>query len=134
MRKCFYFLAIWLLTGCLKSPAEVQENLVIKAMTDGQWHMTSFSKAGADKTAAFAPYRFQFRTNNTVDAINNGTTEKTGTWAADPAAQTITSTFTDANATLLLLNGTWKVTKNSWTFVEATQTVNGETLKLRLDK
>lgn len=125
---------ILLLTACIKTPEQVQENLVIKAMTDGQWHMTSFSKAGADKTTSFAPYRFQFKKDNTVDAINNGTTERTGTWSANAEAETITSSFSSAGEPLSLLNGTWKVTKNSWTYVEATQTVNSEILKLRLDK
>jgi hypothetical protein len=33
-----------------------------------------------------------------------------------------------------LINGTWKITKNSWTFVEATQTNGLEIKTLRLDK
>ena len=135
MRKCLLLLSfVLLLTACIKSPEQIQENLVIKAMTDGQWHMTSFSKAGVDKTASFAPYRFQFKKDNTVDAINNGTTERTGSWSANAEAETITSSFSNAGEPLSLLNGTWKVTKNSWTYVEATQTVNSEILKLRLDK
>jgi hypothetical protein len=85
-------------------------------------------------TTDFAPYLFQFRSNNTVEALNNGTLEKTGNWSADPNARTITSSFANAATTLMLLNGTWQVTKNSWTFVEASQTVNGEARTLRLDK
>ncbi len=120
--------------GCAKTAENIQEDIVIKAMTDGQWRITNFTKAGTDRTADFAPYRFQFRSNNTVEAINNGTVEKTGNWQADPLAKTISSSFTNAAAPLMLLNGTWTITKNSWTFVEATQTLNGEILTLRLDK
>ena len=123
-----------LATGCQKAVQQAEENLVIKAMTEGQWRMTKFTKAGADKTADFAPYKFQFHSNNTVEAINNGAVEKTGSWNADAIARTITSLFNNANATLMLLNGTWQITNNSLTFVEATQTVNGEVLTLRLDK
>lgn len=127
---CFFLL----LTGCAKTVERLQENAVMKAMTEGQWRMTSFSKAGIDRTGEFAPYRFQFRNDNTVEAINNGTTEKTGSWSANVSTQTITSTFVNTAEPVSLLNGTWKITKNGWTFVEATQTVNGETLNLRIDK
>jgi len=123
-----------LASSCKKTIEKIQENIVLKAMTDGQWRLTKFTRNGNDMTADFAPYRFQFYSNNTVDAINNGTTEKTGTWDADTNALTITSTFANAGNPLILLNGTWKITSNSWTFVEATQTVNNEVLTLRLDK
>jgi hypothetical protein len=126
---------LFLSAGCIKKAVEqAQENIVIKAMTDGQWRVTHFDKAGTDMTADFTAYSFQFHADNTVDAINNGAVEKTGTWAADPNARTITSTFTNASPQLSLLNGTWKITDNSWTYVVATQTVNGEVLSLRIDK
>lgn len=124
----------WLITGCAKTVEQVQENLVIKAITDGQWHLTNFTKGNTNMTADFSPYRFQFRTNNTVEAINNGSTEKTGTWSTDASARTISSSFGNAATPLSLLNGTWKITDNSWTFVEASQMVNSETMTLRLEK
>lgn len=107
---------------------------MIKAMTDGQWRLTKFTQAGEDKTASYVPYRFQFYSNNAVDALYNGTVEKKGTWSADAAAQTMTASFANAGSLLAMLNGTWKITNNSWTFVEATQTVNNEVLTLRLEK
>jgi hypothetical protein len=135
MKRHFSLLIfITLLLGCQKTKERIQENMVIKAMTEGQWRITKFTKAGSELTTDFAPYLFQFRSNNTVEALNNGTLEKTGNWSADPNARTITSSFANAATTLMLLNGTWQVTKNSWTFVEASQTVNGEARTLRLDK
>lgn len=130
------FLLAGLLTGCEKTIVEtIQEDLVIKAMTDGQWRVSRFQQDAADVTAAFAPYKFQFRSDKSVEAINNGAVESTGSWSADAAAKTIASSFSNsAAATLQLLNGTWRITKNSWTFVEATQTVNNEVRTLRLDK
>lgn len=107
---------------------------MIKAMTDGQWRVTKLTRDGNDVTASFSPYMFQFKANETVDAIKNGTTESTGTWKGDAEKRTIVSAFSNANQTLLLLNGTWQITRNSWTYVEATQTVNSEVRTLRLDK
>lgn len=135
MRHLLLLLCLGAVLGsCQKTKERIAENLIIKAMTDGQWRMTKFVNAGTNITTDFDPYRFQFRSNNTVEAIKNGTIEKTGSWSADPNARTITSTFTNAPSPVTLLNGTWLITKNSWTFVEATQTVNGQLFSLRLDK
>jgi hypothetical protein len=113
---------------------EQQENLVVQAMTNGQWKVSSFIKGGSDVTADFSTYKFQFKNNNTVDAINNGNVEKTGTWTADANAQTITSGFANVGQPLDLLNGTFNIESTTWTSVNASQTVNGELRTLRLDK
>lgn len=113
---------------------EVQENLVIQAMTNGQWKMTNYMMGSMDKTPDFSRYLFQFKQNYTVDALTNGTVEKTGSWNADAVARTISAQFTNSNATLTLLNGTWLITRNSWTYVEARQTINNIEHTLRLDK
>ena len=123
-----------LFTSCKKAAEEIFKGRVIDAMTTGQWHMVKFTKGGADITGDFSPYLFQFHENNTVDALNSGAVEKTGTWSADVGARTITSLFTNATTPLSLLNGTWNITDNSWTRVVASQTVNGEVLTLRLQK
>lgn len=122
------------LSSCKKAVQNAQEDLVIKAMTDGQWRVTKFMRDGTDVTASFAPYKFQFRENNTVEAINNGAAETVGSWSANAEAKTIASNFSSGNGTVSLLNGTWIITRNSWTYVEATQTVNAELRSLRLDK
>lgn len=134
MKKLLPFVLLLLLASCSKQIRKEQENLVVQAMTNGQWAITSYIKGGTDMTADFAPYKFQFKTNFTVDAINNGTIEKTGTWNADANAQTITSTFPNAINPLALLNGTWTITSTTWTSVQASQTVGTELRTLRLDK
>ena len=131
MRQAYAILFLFILASCVKKK---EENLVVNAMVNGQWKVTNFNKAGTDVTTDFANYKFQFKSNFTVDAINNGTIERTGSWDADAAAQTISSSFSSVTNPLLLLNGTWKITNNSWTWVEASQTVNGELCNLRLDK
>ncbi|RYZ27128.1 MAG: hypothetical protein EOO10_13645 [Chitinophagaceae bacterium] len=122
------------LSSCKKFVDSVQEDLVIKAMTDGQWRVTSFKRDNTDVTAGFSSYTFQFRQDKTVEAINNGAVESRGTWNGNAENKTIASNFTNAAATLMLLNGTWQITNNSWTYVEATQTINNEVRTLRLDK
>ena len=131
MSKLYTLVFLFILLGCVKKK---EEAMVANAMTNGQWKVTYFKKGTADVTTDFSTYLFQFKTNYTVDAINNGTIEKTGSWNADASAQTITSTFPNAANPIVLLNGTWQITNNSWTWVEATQTVNGEVQILRLDK
>lgn len=122
------------LWGCQKVKEQVQEDLIVRAITDGVWRVTNYEKGGNNLTADFAAYRYQFNMDFSVDAINNGTLEKKGTWQADVNARTVTANFTNASPQLMLLNGTWQITRNSWTFVEATQTINGEIRLLRIDK
>jgi hypothetical protein len=127
-------LVLTILGGCKKFVESVQEDLVINAMTDGQWRVTSLKRDVNDVTAGFSPYSFQFKKDKTVEAINGGAVESRGTWNGNAENRTIAASFSNANSTLMLLNGTWQITKNSWTFVEATQTVNNEVRTLRLDK
>lgn len=122
------------LTGCKKTIENIKEDLVIKAMTDGQWKITSFTNGGNDITADFSAYRFKYYSNKTVDAINNGTVEKTGNWDGNSANMTTWANFNGAVHPLILINGTWNITRNSWTYVEAYQTVGSETRIMRLDK
>ncbi|OSZ76846.1 hypothetical protein CAP36_10445 [Chitinophagaceae bacterium IBVUCB2] len=124
-----------LLTGCKKTIENIQEDLVIKAMTDGQWKVSNFVHNGTNITADFATYRFKYYNNpKNVDAIKNGVVEKTGTWNGDAANMTTYANFTSPAYPLSLINGSWQITNNSWTFVVATQTVGAETKSMRLDK
>jgi len=123
-----------LLTGCKKTIENIQEDLVIKAMTDGQWGVSSFKLNGNTITADFSAYRFKYYSNKTVDAINNGTVEKTGNWDGNASNNTTWANFNGAVYPLTLINGTWNITRNSWTFVEATQTNGTDTKTMRLDK
>ena len=132
MKKVFILFLAVAFASCNKE--EMARDAVINAMTTGYWKVVSFKNGSADNTADFTPYKFQFKENLTVDAINNSTVEKTGTWTADANAKTITSTFNNASNPLLLLNGTWQITRSDWTYVEANQTVNGILQELRLEK
>jgi hypothetical protein len=125
---------IVLLAGCKKNTEAAQEDLVIQAMTNGQWAVTNFTQNGTNITPDFAFYKFKYYSNKTVDAINNGTVEKTGTWDGNSATMTTSASFTSPVYPLGLINGTWHIDNSSWTFVVATQTNGSETKTMRLDK
>jgi hypothetical protein len=121
------------LSGCKKAIEKIQEDAIIRAMTDGQWKVTSFTVNGTDITSNFSSYKFQYYSNKTVDAINNGTVERTGTWDGDAGTMTTSANFAGAPTPLSLINGSWHIDNNSWTFVVASQQ-GAETKTMRLDK
>jgi len=121
-------------SACSKTVEEKKQDLVIQAMTDGQWGVTSFTLNGTNITADFATYRFKYYENKTVDAIKNGTVEKTGQWDGDASTMTTWANFSGAVNPLDLINGSWHIDRNSWTYVEASQTSGGNTKTMRLDK
>lgn len=120
-------------TSCKKAVQNIQEDLVIKAMTDGQWVITSFTLNGNNITSDYSNYKFQYYSNKTVDAIKNGSVEKTGNWDGDASSMTTYANFTSATYPLQLINGSWRITRNSWTFVEASQ-IGTDNKTMRLDK
>lgn len=129
------FTFLLLSTSCKKAIEQIQEDLVIKAMTDGQWAITSFIQNGNNITGDFSGYTFKYKDNpKKVDAIRNAVTEMTGDWGGNSADLTTWANFSGAPSPLSLINGTWKITRNSWTYVEATQNVGSETKFMRLDK
>ena len=130
----FVVVAVIVLSGCHKIIEQKAQDAIVKAMTQGQWEITNFTSNGTDMTANFSGYTFQYLENYTVNAIKNGTVEKTGTWQGDVNTMSISANFPNAVDPLLLLNGTWHITENSWTYVKATMTVGSEIRTLRLDK
>ena len=135
MHKLIYALVLVLLSaGCSKTVDQMKENAVISAMTNGQWKITSFIDDGANITSQFSDYSFQYHSNKTVDAIKNGLVEKSGTWDGDAIAMTIAASFQSAANPLNLINGTWHIDRNSWTYVEASLRIGTTTRTLRLDK
>ncbi len=120
---------------CKKTIENIQEDLVTKAMTDGQWVITKFIYNGTTITADFNGYHFKYYDNpKKVDAVKNGTLELTGNWGGNSADMTTWANFTGSAYPLNLINGTWNITRNSWTYVEATQNSGSETKTMRLDK
>jgi len=135
MGKAILIVCLFLcVSGCKKTIEKIKENAIISAMTDGQWIITSFVKNGTVITSDFDGYRFQYYSNKTVDAIKNGIVEKTGTWNGDPNAMTVSANFSNASLPLTMINGTWHINDNSWTYVVASQTSGSDIMKMRLEK
>jgi len=128
------FLIMILLGSCDKAVEKIGEDLVIKAMTDGQWKITKFTQNSTDITSSFSSYKFQYYSNKTVDAILNGVTERTGVWDGNASTMTTSANFAGAPNPISLINGTWNITDSGWTYVEAKQTNGTEVKTLRLDK
>ena len=85
MKKLYtLFVLVFIFSSCKKTAEKIGEDLVIKAMTDGQWKVTKFTQNGTDITSSFSGYKFQYYSNKTVDAILNGATERTGFGTVTP--------------------------------------------------
>ncbi len=131
-------LFLFALSGCKKAiqktKEQIAEDIIVKAMTDGRWMVTVYTD-GTDYAAEFNGYEFQFLSNRTVDAIKTTVVESSGTWQGDGASMTITADYpATATSTLQRLDGVWKIANNTWTWVKATQTINGKLTTLELQK
>jgi hypothetical protein len=120
-----------LLNGCSKE--DVQKDIILKAMTSGRWIVSTFTETGSDFSSEFTPWEFQFFENETVQAINGGTTI-TGSWTANVDARTITATFPPGDATVARLNDTWLIYNNTFTLVEANPLNTARNAYLKLNK
>ncbi len=128
--------AVLAVSGCKlkKTQEQIAEDIIVKAMTDGRWVVTAYND-GTDYLSEFDGYEFQFKSDRTVDAIKTSTVESTGTWQGDALAMTISSSFpATASTAVQRLNGLWKIANNNWTWVKATQTINGKLTTLELRK
>jgi hypothetical protein len=130
----FLSFLLFVLFSCKKAIENKQEDLVIKAMTDGQWAITNFVLNGNNITADFSGYKFKYYADKTVDAIKNGSVEMRGQWDGNASNNTTWANFTSPPYPLNLINGTWHINRNSWTYVEASQTNGTDTKTMRLDK
>lgn len=118
---------------CAKKKEEIKTNIVIEAMTSGRWVVEKFSENNVDVTNEFSNYEFQFYKDGSVKGFDaNG--EAAGTWVGDVVSETISSNFPNTNDTLKRMNDTWKIVKNSFTYVEARPTNTNRTAFLRLVK
>lgn len=123
-----------MLVSCKKTIEKAQENILVQAMINGQWKITNFTVNSSDISSDFNTYRFQYFADKTVNAINNSIVEKTGNWDGDIASRTTWASFSNASYPLTLINGSWLITDNTWTYVTATQTNGAEIKTMRLEK
>lgn len=133
-RLLIVMLTAFLFTACKDAIEQKKENIILDAMTQGQWKVSTYQKGNNDATSSFSGYSFQFYKDRTVEALKNSAVEQKGAWAEDTDKLTIQATFANPTEPLILLNGIWQITSTTWTSVNAIQTVNGEQRVLRLDK
>jgi hypothetical protein len=128
-----FFAFIPITFSCKKLVEKKKEDLVMQAITDGRWFVKEYKAASLYVTAEFDGYEFQFYSDGKVDGFLN-TAVTNGTWTGDVNQMTITSNFGSAGQPLSRLDGTWKITDNSYTDVLA-YNVNGvDTNFLELQK
>jgi hypothetical protein len=128
------FTGFFALSSCKKTVENQLNDVIIKSMSDGQWVITSFKDNGTDKTADFSGYTFQYHTDKTVDAIKNGSIALTGDWDGNALEKTTWASFPGTSLPLTLLNGSWNISNNTWTYVVASQTTGSVTKSFRLEK
>ncbi|MBS1608555.1 MAG: hypothetical protein JSS70_07325 [Bacteroidetes bacterium] len=130
----FPFVGFFAFSSCKKAIENQLDDLIIKSMCDGQWIVTSFKNNGTDITSDFSGYKFQYHTNKKVDAIKNGTIEITGDWDGNALQKTTWADFPGNSLPVTLLNGNWKISNNTWTYVVASQTNGSQTKSFRIEK
>jgi len=135
MKKIIAVIAIvTLCINCKKTINNTAQDAVVSAMVNGQWAVTIFTQNGTDITSSFSGYKFQFFSNMTVAAIDNGIVVQTGTWNGNATTMTTSANFPNAVNPLLLINGTWNIINSGLTFVIASQVNGTQTKTMRLDK
>lgn len=129
----FSFILLTLNGACKKKVEQVQEDLVILAMTNGKWKISWFKENNVG-ISDFDGYEFQYYSDYTVDATKDNITKR-GNWGGNASAMTTSADFpASAGNPLLKINGTWKILRNSWIYVEAEQVIGSLTKTMRLDK
>ena len=126
MQKQFTAILIILLTcffSCKKAIEQKKQDLIVQAMTSGRWIIQNYTAGNTDVTAEFTGYEFQFYNNGTVDGIYNSSATS-GTWAGNASQLTMSANFPNTGRPLSRLNGLWKITDNSWTYVNASLDTN----------
>ncbi|MBA4167216.1 MAG: hypothetical protein H0X41_06710, partial [Chitinophagaceae bacterium] len=107
-------------------------DLLVQAMTDGQWHVETFQEGPDTITDEFTGYNFQFQENGKVTSIKDSLIIQ-GNWTSDVQNYSISSDFPSAENPIKKLNGTWKIrdTQMDYVVAEMTDTQGKNILHLR---
>lgn len=116
--RLLFVLTITCLFSCKKAVENKQRELLIDAITNGQWVVQQYIEGTVDITLEFYGHSFQFQENGSVHGMY-GSSSVHGTWYGDINNYSIISEFPSATDPIKKLNGTWKLTDSYWDFVEA---------------
>jgi hypothetical protein len=127
------FLALFLSTSCKKAIEKKAQDMVLDAMTNGEWIVEQYIEGSNNVSNQFLNYSFRFFSDGTVTGTINSTATN-GTWAANASDYTISSDFPTASDPIKKLNGLWKIKDSYWDFVKAERTTADGTNVLYLRK
>jgi hypothetical protein len=119
--------------SCKKALEKKAENMVMDAMTNGEWIVEQYFEGSSNISNQFLNYYFRFYSNGTVTGTIDSTATN-GTWVGNVSDYTITSNFPSAADPVKKLNGVWKIKDSDWDYVKAEMTINGGTNVLTLRK
>jgi hypothetical protein len=127
------FFALLFNLSCKKALEKKAENMIMDAITNGEWIVEQYIEGGNNISSQFLNYSFKFNSNGTVTGTINSTSTN-GTWAANATDYTITADFPSAGDPLKKLNGLWKIKDSYWDYVKAEMTTPSGTNVLTLRK
>jgi hypothetical protein len=126
-------LALFISMSCKKALEKKAENMVMDAMTDGEWIVEQYFEGSNNISNQFLNYSFKFYSNGTVTGTISSTATN-GTWVGNVSDYTIASQFPTADDPVKKLNGVWKIKDSYWDFVKAEMTTGSGTNVLALRK
>lgn len=115
------FFALLFNLSCKKAIEKKAENMIMDAITNGEWIVEQYIESGNNISSQFLNYSFKFNSNGTVTGTINSTSAN-GTWAGNATDYTITAEFPSAGDPLKKLNGLWKMKDSYWDYVKAEMT------------
>ena len=127
------FFALLFNLSCKKALEKKAENMIMDAITNGEWIVEQYIEGGNNISSQFLNYSFKFNSNGTVTGTINSTSAN-GTWAGNATDYTITAEFPSAGDPLKKLNGLWKMKDSYWDYVKAEMTTSSGMNVLTLRK
>jgi len=105
-------------TSCKKVIEKKVQDLVMDAITNGEWIVEQYFEGSNNFSSQFLDYRFKFNEDGTLIGKTSSTSTE-GTWNPNVSDYTITAEFPTAADPLKKLNGLWKIKDSDWDYVKA---------------
>ena len=103
-------LTLLISSACKKTVNNIKQDLLVNLITGSNWIVVRYLDGASNVTGEYSPYEFDFNKDGTVNAVNSGVVEATGTWVGSEESESITSSFPGATLPISRLTGVWIVT------------------------
>ena len=114
--------------SCKKAIEKKAQDMVMDAITHGEWVVEQYFEGSNNLSSQFLEYRFKFNEDKSLIGTTSSTSTE-GTWNPNLSAYTITADFPSAGDPLKKLNGLWTIKDSGWDYVKADmQTTDGTKL------